>query len=72
MGNKRGLIEKICVARNERVGVYGFVLYRGTARSEVITLGEKRALRMLIANYSRWRMAALHCRRPAVHAGPGL
>lgn len=29
MGNKRGLIEKICVARNEKVGVYGFVFYRG-------------------------------------------
>ncbi|PKY03148.1 putative calpain [Aspergillus campestris IBT 28561] len=28
MGNKEGLIEKICVARNERVGVYGFVFYR--------------------------------------------
>lgn len=28
MGNKRGLIEKICVARNEKVGVYGFVFYR--------------------------------------------
>lgn len=30
MGNKHGLIEKICVARNETVGVYGFVFYRGT------------------------------------------
>ncbi|KAJ9269108.1 hypothetical protein DTO212C5_4791 [Paecilomyces variotii] len=28
MGNKHGLIEKICVARNETVGVYGFVFYR--------------------------------------------
>ncbi|PWY78339.1 putative calpain [Aspergillus heteromorphus CBS 117.55] len=28
MGNKEGLIEKICVARNELVGVYGFVFYR--------------------------------------------
>ncbi|PYH91070.1 cysteine proteinase [Aspergillus ellipticus CBS 707.79] len=28
MGNKEGLIEKICVARNEKVGVYGFVFYR--------------------------------------------
>lgn len=29
MGNKEGLIEKICVARNEKVGIYGFVFYRG-------------------------------------------
>ncbi|KAL2001045.1 hypothetical protein VTN02DRAFT_2304 [Thermoascus thermophilus] len=28
MGNKSGLIERICVARNEKVGVYGFVFYR--------------------------------------------
>ncbi|RHZ45994.1 calpain-like protein [Aspergillus thermomutatus] len=28
MGNKQGLIEKICVARDENVGVYGFVFYR--------------------------------------------
>ncbi|OOF99049.1 hypothetical protein ASPCADRAFT_163003 [Aspergillus carbonarius ITEM 5010] len=28
MGNKDGLIEKVCVARNEKVGVYGFVFYR--------------------------------------------
>lgn len=29
MGNKEDLIEKICVARNEKVGIYGFVFYRG-------------------------------------------
>ena len=29
MGNKQGLIEKICVARNEKIGVYGFLFYRG-------------------------------------------
>lgn len=29
MGNKAGLIEKICVARDETVGIYGFVFYRG-------------------------------------------
>ncbi|KAE8145122.1 hypothetical protein BDV25DRAFT_165355, partial [Aspergillus avenaceus] len=28
MGNKKGLIDKICVARDEKVGVYGFVFYR--------------------------------------------
>jgi hypothetical protein len=29
MGNKEELIEKICVARNEEVGIYGFVFHRG-------------------------------------------
>jgi len=29
LGNKEGLIEKVCVARNEQVGVYGFVFHRG-------------------------------------------
>lgn len=29
MGNKEGLIDRICVARNENVGVYGFVFHRG-------------------------------------------
>ncbi|OJJ30443.1 hypothetical protein ASPWEDRAFT_32621 [Aspergillus wentii DTO 134E9] len=28
MGNKQGLIENICVARDETIGVYGFVFYR--------------------------------------------
>ncbi|KAL2012130.1 hypothetical protein VTN00DRAFT_4848 [Thermoascus crustaceus] len=28
MGNKSDLIDRICVARNEKVGVYGFVFYR--------------------------------------------
>lgn len=29
MGNKVGLIEQVCAARDEKVGVYGFVFYRG-------------------------------------------
>jgi hypothetical protein len=29
LGNKKGLIENICVASNEDVGIYGFVFYRG-------------------------------------------
>jgi len=29
LGNKENLIRKVCVARNEKVGVYGFVFYRG-------------------------------------------
>lgn len=28
MGNKEDLIDRICVARNEKIGVYGFVFYR--------------------------------------------
>ncbi|KFY16769.1 hypothetical protein V492_01108 [Pseudogymnoascus sp. VKM F-4246] len=35
--NKKGLIEKVCVARDETVGVYGFVFYRDSEwRSEII------------------------------------
>lgn len=30
MGNKQNLIDDICVARNEKIGVYGFVFFRGT------------------------------------------
>lgn len=29
MGNKEELIKKICVTRNEEVGIYGFVFHRG-------------------------------------------
>ncbi|KAF4635471.1 hypothetical protein G7Y89_g2614 [Cudoniella acicularis] len=37
LGNKPGLIEKVCVARDEQVGVYGFVFYRdGEWISEII------------------------------------
>lgn len=37
LGNKPGLIEKVCVARDEEVGVYGFVFHRdGEWRSEII------------------------------------
>ncbi|PGH14291.1 hypothetical protein AJ79_03113 [Helicocarpus griseus UAMH5409] len=28
LGNMKGLIDRVCVARNEQVGVYGFVFYR--------------------------------------------
>lgn len=37
LGNKSGLIERVCVARDEKVGVYGFVFHRdGEWRSEII------------------------------------
>lgn len=29
---KKELIEQLCVARNEKVGVYGFVFYRGKSK----------------------------------------
>jgi len=37
LSNKEGLIQKVCVARDEQVGVYGFVFHRdGSWYSEVI------------------------------------
>lgn len=37
LGNKPGLIEKVCVARDEKIGVYGFVFFRdGEWISEII------------------------------------
>ncbi len=37
MGNKPGLIEKICVIRDEDIGIYGFVFFRdGEWRPEII------------------------------------
>jgi hypothetical protein len=37
LSNKPGLIERVCVARNEDVGVYGFVFHRdGEWISEII------------------------------------
>jgi hypothetical protein len=37
LSNKPGLIERVCVARNEEVGVYGFVFHRdGEWFSEII------------------------------------
>jgi len=29
ISNKDGLIQRVCVARDEKVGVYGFVFHRG-------------------------------------------
>lgn len=37
MSNKEGLIDRICVERDEQVGVYGFVFHRdGEWFSEII------------------------------------
>ncbi|TFK50435.1 cysteine proteinase [Heliocybe sulcata] len=36
VSTKPGLIEKICVARDEQVGIYGFLFYRDSGWTEVI------------------------------------
>jgi hypothetical protein len=37
LGNRPGLIEKVCIARDEEIGVYGFVFFRDAEwRPEVI------------------------------------
>ncbi|TVY57332.1 Calpain-5 [Lachnellula cervina] len=41
LGNKQGLIEKVCVARNEQVGVYGFVFHRGSLYPAALLSGAK-------------------------------
>lgn len=35
ISNKEGLIHKVCVARDEQVGVYGFVFHRGSHHKPV-------------------------------------
>ena len=37
LGNMEGLIDKVCVARDEVVGVYGFVFHRGETISDYLT-----------------------------------
>jgi hypothetical protein len=39
LGNMEGLIDKVCVARDEVVGVYGFVFHRGESISMSNWLG---------------------------------
>ena len=34
--NKKDLIERVCVARDEDVGVYGFVFHRGAFRYRLL------------------------------------
>ena len=38
--NKPGLVDKICVAKDEKVGVYGFVFHRGAFKS-LLSRGEE-------------------------------
>jgi len=48
LSNKEGLLESVCVARDEKVGVYGFVFHRGMFLHVDGTNSE--------ANSYRWRM----------------
>lgn len=36
ISNKEGLIQRVCVARDEQVGVYGFVFHRGSHPSPAL------------------------------------
>lgn len=44
--NKKDLVDKICVARDEEVGVYGFVFHRGGFRSLFSRSGEAKSSQM--------------------------
>jgi hypothetical protein len=55
MGNKEVLIEKICVARNQEIGIYGFVFHRGKWRNVFIENG------IMLTCVIRRRMAAMYC-----------
>lgn len=33
LSNSRGLLDKVCAARDEKVGVYGFVFHRGMLKA---------------------------------------
>lgn len=48
LSNKEGLLESVCVARDEKVGVYGFVFHRGQYIDWQCLMG--------LANAIRWRM----------------
>ena len=36
LSNKKGLIDRVCVHRDEQVGVYGFVFHRGMRAFKVL------------------------------------
>ncbi len=52
--NKKDLIDKVCVARDEEVGVYGFVFHRGAFEPLLPRIEE--------AKSSRWRVDSDHHR----------
>ena len=53
--NKQDLVNRLCVARDEVVGVYGFVFHRGMPISIQATVET--------TNKCRWRMDTNHHRR---------
>lgn len=55
LSNTQDLLPKVCVARDEKVGVYGFVFYRGTFKTRPLPS------HLDLSNIDhRWRMEALH------------
>lgn len=44
--NKKDLVDKVCVARDEEVGVYGFVFHRGGFKSLLSWSGEAKLFQM--------------------------
>ena len=36
--NNKVFLEKVCVARDEKVGVYGFVFFRGTSKACIVNM----------------------------------
>ena len=50
LGGKQDLIDKVCVARDEKVGVYGFVFHRGRSI-------ESRQWGQMLTQ-DRWRMVS--------------
>lgn len=48
LGNKEDLIDKVCVARDEKVGVYGFVFHRGMGSIELKLAGNQTVMLILV------------------------
>lgn len=65
MGNKQNLIDDICVARNEKIGVYGFVFFRGMYIRFPFNIQHPEA-EADDTQWLRWRMATIHRRRQIV------
>jgi len=37
LGNMKGLIDKVCVKHDQKIGIYGFVFFRGKHQSNPLT-----------------------------------
>lgn len=60
LSNKKGLIDNISVARNEKVGVYGFVFFRGRYIGFIIYYHIFFLLEIILREACRRRMAAIY------------